>query len=357
MVFNTSSAEVIDKSLSRSTHYALIRQLLFAFTGILSGYGAYSLGMKQFIKMSFSLLVLSTILLILVFIPGIGQQINGAHRWINIFGNSLQPSEFAKILIPAFFIERIMRRENSVDFVYFLKILLIISVPLFLILIEPDNGSVAIIMASLIAVFILTKLKASYWVLPLCVLLVGGGILASQMKHVPDRIRVYLHPELDIKGKGHQPYQAKIATGSGRIFGKGLGESLQKLDYLPEARNDYIAAIYAEEMGFIGVCVLIFLYGWMAFWGFYMAMKAQSREEFAFTAVLTFLLSLQAFLNLGVVSGLLPSKGVNLPFFSQGGSSLLANSVVIGLILRSQKKTELKQQKAKVSTKVLNKYR
>ena len=153
------------------------------------------------------------------------------------------------------------------------------------------------------------------------------------MPHVSDRIQVYLHPEYDLRGKGHQPYQAKIAAGSGKLWGKGWGESLQKLEYLPEARNDYIAAIFAEETGFVGMTTLILLYMGIGFCGFCIAQKAKDKEGCYTAAIFTFLLCFQAFLNLGVVSGLLPSKGTNLPFFSQGGSSLLVNSMALCVLL------------------------
>jgi cell division protein FtsW len=153
------------------------------------------------------------------------------------------------------------------------------------------------------------------------------------MPHVSSRIQIYLHPELDLQGKGHQPHQAKIAAGSGGFLGKGLGESMQKLDYLPEARSDYIAAIFAEEFGFVGMAGLIFIYMLIAYIGFKIASQALDIQAFYLVAIFTFLICFQAFLNLGVVSGLLPSKGTNLPFFSQGGSSLLANFIMVCVIL------------------------
>jgi cell division protein FtsW len=172
-----------------------------------------------------------------------------------------------------------------------------------------------------------------FWVLPLFVVVLTGGIVASQMKHVPDRIRIYLHPELDLKGKGHQPHQAKIAAGSGQFLGRGIGESLQKLNYLPEARSDYIAAIFAEECGFVGISALILLYSLVGYLGFSIAQRTSDLKAFYLVSILTFIICFQAFLNLGVVSGLLPSKGTNLPFFSHGGSSLLANFMAICMIL------------------------
>jgi cell division protein FtsW len=165
-----------------------------------------------------------------------------------------------------------------------------------------------------------------------------GGAIASQRPHVNDRIRIYLNPELDLLGKGHQPFQAKIAAGSGGLFGRGVGESLQKLNYLPEARSDYIAAIFAEEFGFVGMLFLILIYMIIVYLGFNLATRSGTREGYVLATSLTFLLGLQAFLNLGVVCGLLPSKGTNLPFFSHGGSNFLANAMILCTILTVDQK-------------------
>ena len=341
MIFNTTSAEVLDRFLDRSTHHALIKQILYAIVGgLVASIGVWFIGYQNLIKLSGPLLIGFTVLLVLVFLPGIGQQINGAHRWINVFGNSFQPSEFVKFLIPLYYIHVISTRKDPLDLRFFLKLLAKLSVPIGLILIEPDNGTVAIIFAALVILFVLSRLRAVYWALPLAVLAFCGVIVASQMHHVADRLKVYMNPEYDLKGKGHQPYQAKIAAGSGRLTGKGLGESLQKLEYLPEARSDYIAAIFAEETGFIGMTGLIFLYMGIGFCGFSIAQRAKEAQGFYAAAILTFLICFQAFLNLGVVSGLLPSKGTNLPFFSHGGSSLLANMIVLCVILNISRLSE-----------------
>jgi cell division protein FtsW len=328
MVFNTSSAEVLDRSLDKNLHHALVKQVLYVLLGSILAVGVRLLSIDQILKLSGYCLTLGTVFLVLVFIPGIGQQINGAHRWLGVGSYSFQPSEFVKYLIPLYFIEQLPK-----DFKSLVKILLKISIPLGLILIEPDNGTVAIILTGLVALFVLTRVRWIYWALPLLVITVIGGFVAFQMPHVHDRIQIYLHPELDLRGKGHQPHQAKIAAGSGAVLGRGLGESLQKLNYLPEARSDYIAAIFGEEFGFVGISVLIALYMGIGYFGFSIAAKAPTLSAFYVVSILTFLICFQAFLNLGVVSGLLPSKGTNLPFFSQGGSSLLANLMVVCIIL------------------------
>jgi cell division protein FtsW len=339
MVFNTTAAEILDRAIDRDIHYAFVRQSLYALVGILCAIGTWYVGYQTLLKLSGYLLIFFTFLLVLVFLPGIGLQINGAHRWINVFGNSFQPSEFVKYLIPMYYIHKITSSKEPFVLKSFLKLMGVFCIPMGLILIEPDNGTVAIIFASMTALFLLTRLKWVYWVLPLIVIVVGGGAVASQMQHVPDRIRIYMHPELDLQGKGHQPHQAKIAAGSGRLLGKGFGESLQKMNYLPEARSDYIAAIFAEEFGFVGMSLLILLYIFIGFVGYSIAVSCKDIQGFYLASILVFLIGFQAFLNLGVVSGLLPSKGTNLPFFSQGGSSLLANFIAISVILNINKES------------------
>jgi len=333
MVFNTTSAEIIDRSLDLNTHTALIKQITYGLVGLLVGLLVYSQGYQSFLRLSTPFLIATTLLLILVFIPSIGQTLNGARRWIGVGGFSFQPSECAKMLIPICFIRWVLAQKEPIQLKPFLRMLVLLSIPMGLILLEPDNGTTAIIFSCLIILFLLTRIRWVYWALPLMALMGIGVIAASRMPHVHDRIQIYMHPELDIQGKGHQPYQAKIAAGSGQFWGLGLGESLQKLNYLPEARSDYIAAIYAEERGFVGIVALIALYLAFAYAGFVVAMKATDRGGFLLASILTFLIAIQAFLNLGIVSGLLPSKGMTLPFFSQGGSSLIMNLVALFLLL------------------------
>lgn len=333
MIFNTTAAEIIDRSLPMNLHTPLLRQVTYGLVGLGLGLFVYSFGYRALLRLSTPLLIAETILLIFVFVPSLGHAINGAHRWIGIGTFTFQPSECAKILIPLAFIHWASKQEQPIVLKPFLKMLALFAIPIALILLEPDNGTTAIIFALLVILFLLTRIRWVYWALPLLFLMGIGIGVASQMPHVPARIRIYLHPEIDLRGKGHQPYQAKIAAGSGRLFGRGLGESLQKLNYLPEARSDYIAAIYAEECGFIGILGLIALYLSFTCAGFLVAIQAQDKEGFLLAAILTFLIALQAFLNLGIVSGLLPSKGMTLPFFSAGGSSLIINLTALFLLL------------------------
>lgn len=334
MIFSTTSAEVLDHDLERSTHQALLRQMLYAGAGIFLSFVLWKTGYQNFIKYSPQLLVFLTLLLVLTLIPGVGREVNGSKRWINILGLSFQPSEFVKYVIPAYFIHRFLKFNGEPFTLHeFTKVLGVLAIPMLLILIEPNNGTVAVIVATLIMLCLLTLVPFKFWGLPLLVFAVIGSASAYHLPYVTARLKVYMHPELDLKGKGHQPYQAKIAAGSGKLVGKGPGNSLQKLSYLPEAQNDYIAAIYAEEFGFLGMLALICLYMLLGCLGFHLVYRVNDPAGFYMAASVTFLMCLQAFLNLGVVSGLLPSTGLNLPLFSQGGSSLMANIAGVCLLL------------------------
>jgi len=333
MIFSTSSAEVMDLELERSTHQALYKQMLYAFFGVALSLGVFRMGYRNFLLYTPLLFFVFTLLLLLTLLPGTGRVVNGSRRWLNIPGFSFQPSEFVKYIVPGFFIFRLGFLDvKTLSFFKFIRPLIPLTIPLVLILVEPNNGTVAVIVVTLVVLFFLSGIPAKYWAMPLLIFALIGGGFASQLPYVSARIKVYLHPELDIRGKGHQPHQAKIAAGSGGLFGKGPGNSWQKLSYLPEAQNDYIAAIFAEEFGFIGMMGLIFLYMAFALVGFMIAYHAADLQGLYLGSVITFLVTFQAFLNLGVVSGLLPSTGLNLPLFSQGGSSIIANLVGIALL-------------------------
>lgn len=341
MVFNTSSAEILDRSLNQSHNIALYRQIAYALIGILVSSLIWKVGYDHLLKLSLPLLIGSVVLLIFVFIPGIGVTRNGAHRWLGIGNFTFQPSEFVKYLIPMVYIDTILNvKEKPVKFFTFAKIAALLFVPIFMVMVEPDNGTAAVMGATLLPLFFVSEIRFKYWALPVLVMIAVMGTLAINLPYVKGRLEVYMHPELDLKGKGHQPHQAKIAAGSGKFLGRGAGGSLQKFTYLPEAQNDYIAAIYAEEFGFLGMLILLMLYMLFAFGGFAIALHAKTPAATFLAMTITFLIASQAFLNLGVASAMLPSKGVNLPFFSQGGTSLIANFIGLTLLLDIAKRDE-----------------
>lgn len=333
MIFDTSSAEALDHSLNEKTHQALFKQCLYGILGTAVSFSLFRLGYKRLLQLSPIILAVLTFFLLCVFIPGIGIKANGSRRWVNLFGWSLQPSEFVKYIAPVYFIYCLSKVQGEISFRKFCSIGAILAIPMGLILLEPNNGTAGVLGTVLAVVCFLTRVPFRFWALPLLCIGLLGAVFAINMPYVAARIQVYLHPEMDLRGKGHQPYQAKIASGSGGIFGKGISMSLQKLSYLPEAQNDYIAAIFAEEYGFVGVFILILTYTWLGIIGFGIAVGSRDHSGMCIAAVISFLITFQAFLNLGVVSGLIPSTGLNLPFFSQGGSSLIAHLAGVGILM------------------------
>lgn len=335
MIFNTTSAEVVEVGSWSIAFHALIRQFLYLILSCFVGAFIVAVGYKEILKWSPYFLVAVSILLCLVLVPGVGQKINGARRWISLLGNSLQPSEFAKYAIGLFFIEKMALKNPKESFSYkkFFEVLFYCFIPIGLIGLEPDNGTVVIIMASLLGLFVLTKIPLRIWLFPLLAIIGLGTVFALKMPHVQQRIDVYLHPEKDILGKGHQSYQSKIAIGSGGFSGRGIGSSIQKFGFLPEARSDYIGAIFAEETGFLGIFILISLYMVHFISGIGLSLKIPCYKGALVILLSTFLIVLQAFINLGVISCVLPSKGTNLPFFSHGGSSLIASVLAIFMTL------------------------
>jgi cell division protein FtsW len=334
-IYSTTSAEVLDHDLNRSQSYAVVKQIYYACGGIILALAIWKLGYIRLLQSSPMLIYLFIFLLVLTLIPGIGREVNGSKRWLGLFGFSFQPSEFVKYIVPAYIINNFIAHGSSTwNFKSFIRLIFAPIVVVLLILVEPNNGTAFVVAMTIVVLCLLMCIPAQYWALPLFALAIVGAFSAFHLPYVNARIKVYLHPELDIKGKGHQPDQAKIAAGSGGLLGRGPGNSLQKLSYLPEAQNDYIAAIYAEEFGFVGIIALFMLYSTIAYVGFVFALKSLNVEGFYLASSVLFLICFQAFLNLGVVSGLLPSTGLNLPFFSQGGSSLMANLVGISLLFQ-----------------------
>ncbi len=341
MIFSTTSADLLDHAHDEGIYHPLVKQLTYAAAGILLAWGTCKAGMARWLELSPVLLALFSFLLLLVLLPGIGREVNGAKRWLNLFGTSFQPSEFMKFILPLYVVHAYRAAGYSIKtFRECLKLLAPLAVPIGLILLEPNNGTVLLLMGELTALLFILGLPKRFWVLPLTVIGCIALGAAALLPYFSGRIEVFLHPEKDLLGRGHQPYQAKIAVGSGGFLGSGPGNSWQKLSYLPEAQNDYIAAIFAEEFGFAGIMALILLFMGLAAAMARRIMDIEDRAAFCTCASIMAVLIGQAFLNLAVVSGLAPSTGLNLPFFSQGGSSLMANLVGIGLFLSYRSENE-----------------
>jgi len=282
---------------------------------------------------------LAVLLLIAVLIPGLGRSVNGSTRWIPIGPLSLQPSEFAKLAVVTFMAGYLVRRQDEVrtQFSGFLKSLVVLGLFIVLFLLEPDFGAVVVMMAAVLGMFFLGGMRK----LHIGAVVVAAGALGTMTIFAAEyrikRLMTYLDPWGDPFGSGYQLTQAQIAFGRGGWFGEGLGQSMQKLFYLPEAHTDFVYSVLAEEWGAMGALVVVALYGLLIVRGLKVGQQAEAlgQQYSAYLAYgLVLLIAAQAMINIGVNLGLLPTKGLTLPFVSYGGSSMLACAASLGILLR-----------------------
>ena len=281
------------------------------------------------------------VLLVLVLIPGIGKNVNGSTRWIRLGFLNLQASELVKVFMVIYVAGYLVRHGHDVKeyWLGFLKPMVLLALIGFLLLLEPDFGGLVVLFSVIMGMLFLAGMKFYRFILLILGSLSLGGLLAVLQPYRVDRLTAYMNPWADENDTGYQLIQALAAFGRGGVhpWGVGLGNSVQKQAHLPEAHTDFIVAIIGEELGFIGVVVLLALYTILVFRCFQLGYKAEKRSWF-FHAYLLYgialLLSIQSLVNVGVNIGLLPTKGLTLPFVSYGGSSMLANCMLIGLALR-----------------------
>jgi cell division protein FtsW len=314
----------------------LLSQLSWCCFGLIGCAVATSVDYRKLKKAAPWLLGISIVLLALVFAPKIGISRNGARRWIGAPGlPHFQPSEMAKlalILFLATYGDRYQRQMGC-----FKKGLLlpglIIGVVLALIFVEPDRGCTILLAAVCGAMLILAGARLRFIVPP--ALLLGTG-LAISLLHDPMRLRrilAWLHPEQSKEGAGYQAWEAMIALGSGGWMGLGLGNGRQKLGFVPEHHTDFIFSIIGEELGLVATMAVVVLFIVLAICGFYVARRASDPFGYLLGAGITSMIGLQAFINIGVVTSVLPNKGMPLPFISYGGSNLVLMLVSVGLLL------------------------
>ncbi len=286
-----------------------------------------------------ALMMGSIILLAIVLIPGVGHTVNGATRWLNFGLFTFQISEIAKLFLIIYLSGYLLRRgdEMQTNTMGFIKPMLILAVASGLLVMEPDFGAAAVLLMTGLGLIFLGGVRFAQFLLFVVGTLCIMGLLAVSSPYRLARITSFLDPWADPFNSGFQLTQSLIAIGSGGWFGAGLGGSVQKLFYLPEAHTDFLFAIYAEEFGFVGQVCLIALFGLFALRCFAIAKLALQREQ-AFGAYLAYgvglLITLQAVINIGVNMGALPTKGLTLPFVSYGGNSILSMSFAVGLVLR-----------------------
>ena len=356
MMFSASYATAYyDPEVSTPLFY-IMRQSLFAAAGVAVMYFVSKINYQTLRWLAVPLLMGSILLLVLVLIPGVGVKINGARRWLRmaiVAGPTYQPSEIVKVAVILFFASRLSKRGtqkkkkwskrtatgralNFLEKIGFMELLpygLLLLLIAGLMLKEPHMSGTILVLAGGAAV--LFAAGVSIWWFVAGISLVGGALwlIITATPYMTARINLWLDPWSDPLGKGFQTIQSLLAIGSGGLLGLGFGKSRQKFLYVPEPENDFVFPIVVEELGFIGGTIVIVLFMLLILRGYWLALHARDKFGTLTIVGITTLLAVQVFLNIGVVTNLIPNTGISLPFFSYGGTALMIQLAEMGIIL------------------------
>ena len=340
MVYSASIAIAeADKAVGYNSSYYLVLQIIFLVVSLVAAVVAFNIPMTWWQKMAPYLFLIGLALLVLVLIPGIGKVVGGSRRWLSLFVINLQPSEFMKLFAAMYVADYTVRKGMLMDsFKHgFLPVLTVMLLVGWLLLSEPDFGAFAVIAAISISILWLGGINGRIFGGLLVLLVIGFVFLIWSSPYRLERVIGFMDPWADPYGKGYQLSHALIAFGRGEWFGVGLGASVEKLLYLPEAHTDFLLAVIAEELGFVGVVAVLAMFVWIALRAFAIGKEAIQNERY-FSALLAqglgIWISVQGMINMGVNMGLLPTKGLTLPLMSFGGSGILANCIGMAILLR-----------------------
>ena len=319
--------------------YFLIRQSVFVFVGVMAGFICFQFPTRVWQQAAPYLFVLGVLLLLMVLIPGVGKEVNGSQRWLALGVFNLQPSELMKLLVALYAADYTVRKAALMHSFRkgFLPMLMVMLLVGGLLLREPDFGAFVVITVIAMGVLFLGGMNWKLFAALLMLLLVGFVLLIWSSPYRLQRVIGFMDPWSDPFGKGYQLSHALIAFGRGEWFGVGLGASVEKLFYLPEAHTDFLLAVIAEELGFAGVIAVIALFASLTWRAFVIGNQAAQLERY-FSALVAQGVGLwigsQAAINMGVNMGVLPTKGLTLPLLSFGGSGIVANCCALALLLR-----------------------
>ena len=310
-------------------------QLLWCCIGLLVCAVTAKLDYQLLKKVSLPLMILALIMLVAVLIPGVGVEVNGARRWVQLPGTRFQPSEFAKIALIIALAHYCERKGRKMDTFKYGMLVPGLGMGLFLglIFLEPDWGSTALLAVVCGLMLFLAGTKIRYMAVPVIGLMAAGGYLLSQNTVRLNRIMSWLDPEGTKQGVGYQAWQSLIALGSGGPTGLGLGNGRQKLGFVPEHQTDFIFSVIGEELGLIATMGVVVAFVLFVICGAFIALRSSDFFGFLLASGLTLLIGLQAFINIGVVTSTLPNKGLPLPFISRGGTNLVVMLFCVGVLL------------------------
>jgi cell division protein FtsW len=334
MIYSSSYMLAVQK-YNGDGYYFLKKQIIFLIMGLAAMIGLMKMPYTWLRGVAYGGLGISIVLLVAVFLPGIGVTKGGARRWLNLGVFTFQVAELVKVLVVIFLAHYLTRKSDHIqEFLKgFILPLAVVLVPVALIVKQPDFGSAVLIMVVALSVLYIAGAKFRYLAASVLTLVPLAVTLVMMKGYRMDRWNTFLDPWKDPQHKGFQIIQSFLSFGSGGPFGVGLGDGMQKLFYLPEPHTDFILSIIAEESGFIGICTVIVLFGLLIFRGFVIAFRVQDSFGSLLASGITILLAMEAFINIAGVMGLIPTKGMALPFLSYGGTALIVSCMAVGILL------------------------
>jgi cell division protein FtsW len=320
--------------------YYLVRHALFVAVGIVCAAVAFQIPMRLWQQAAPYLFIGGLLLLALVLVPGIGREVNGSRRWISLYFANFQPSELVKVFVVLYAADYTVRKAAFMHSLKrgFLPMFFVMLLTGGLLLREPDFGAFAVITVIAMGILFLGGMNWRLFAGLIVMLVIGFLLLIWSSPYRMQRIVGFMDPWADPYGKGYQLSHALIAFGRGEWLGVGLGASVEKLFYLPEAHTDFLLAVIAEELGFAGVVLIVLAFGWIVARAFAIGRRAAVLERYFASLVaqgIGLWIGVQAIINMGVNMGLLPTKGLTLPLLSFGGSALVATCIALAILLRT----------------------
>lgn len=330
------------QEIGASTHY-LYRHIVFLGIGFVFMFLMMAFDYRLLQRWAKPLLLISVMLLILLLVPGISREISGARRWFHVGPINFQPSELVKITMLIYTADYLVRKKNKLTFLVegFLPLMLVVGFICLLIVKQPDLGSAILIAGVVITLLFIAGTKIEFLAGMLIMIAPALYYLIFHVAYRMRRIIAFLDPWQDSQGAGFQLTQSQIALGTGGITGVGLGKSMQKLFYLPAAHTDFIFSIIGEEFGLLGTLAVIFLFIFFIWQGARIVKRISNPFGYYVALGIVLLIGFQAAINIGVSIGVLPTKGLPLPFISYGGSALIFNMAAIGLFLNISRLEDL----------------
>ncbi len=334
-LFFSASLGLLARASSSPWHLVINQVMLGLVPGFTLLFAIRFLPQKKLVQLALPFYIFTIFLTLLVFVPHIGLSLNGAHRWINLGFTTFQPGELLKISVILMLAAYLARAKESISSYKkgLIPFGIIVGIPSVLLVLQPNTSTLMVIGLSCMAIYFLAGAPLRDFGIMITVSIVLLTVLVFTRPYLMKRVDTFIHPSHAPQGSGYHIQQSLIAIGSGRVIGRGFGQSVQKFNYLPEAESDSVFAVFGEEFGFVGSVLLVLLFTAFALRGFIIASASPTIFGTLTVTGLTLLITLSAFLNIGALVGILPLTGLPLPFISHGGTALMAALASVGIIL------------------------